>query len=127
VPAERAFGVLALWATLCVALLACAMPGVERPAAVSIGGMHAQVEGLKRGVAHAGAPSAPAPDLPASDVPFSAETGADPEPQGPAGSIALLRRTAWVARVPLWPADALHWQRLEPALRLNPGHAPPLA
>jgi hypothetical protein len=39
----------------------------------------------------------------------------------PAGSY----RTPWVAVVPLWPSDALQWQRLDPSLRLNRGHAPP--
>lgn len=73
------------------------------------------------------APPAPAP------VPegvhaarLGSETGGDAD----SDSTAIRRashRTPWIARVPLWRADALRWQRLEPALRLNPGHAPPYA
>ncbi|MGB9101104.1 MAG: hypothetical protein WCC51_10780 [Stenotrophomonas indicatrix] len=34
-------------------------------------------------------------------------------------------RAALVAHIPLWHSDALRWQRHDPSLRLNPGHAPP--
>jgi len=34
-------------------------------------------------------------------------------------------RAALVAHIPLWRSDALRWQLHDPALRLNPGHAPP--
>ncbi|MEE9876157.1 MAG: hypothetical protein PBU97_05505 [Stenotrophomonas maltophilia] len=34
-------------------------------------------------------------------------------------------RAALVAHIPLWRSNALRWQLHDPALRLNPGHAPP--
>ncbi|WP_148045902.1 hypothetical protein [Stenotrophomonas rhizophila] len=69
---------------------------------------------------------APAPELPFAEASLTAETGPDPEAAHPA-VLPRLRRAPWVALVPLWRADALRWQRLEPSLRLNPGHAPPYA
>ncbi len=34
-------------------------------------------------------------------------------------------RAPLVVHVPLWRSNALRWQLHDPALRLNPGHAPP--
>lgn len=59
---------------------------------------------------------------PAACVP---ETSPDSEPATLLDSATRCGRGPWVARVPLWRADALRWQRPEPSLRLNPGHAPP--
>ncbi|MGH8039504.1 MAG: hypothetical protein ACREPC_11680 [Stenotrophomonas sp.] len=119
--ANRAIvGALALWATLCVVLLACATHGPARDTHALIGvQLHAAVAGTLN------LPPAPAPEMPVSD-PAAADTSVDTESPSPLPA-ARLRRTAWVARVPLWSADALRWQRLEPSLRLNPGHAPPYA
>lgn len=122
-------GVIALWAALCVVLLACALPGAHgHPAASAAAASHESVGALNLASADGapGRPSAPAPEAPAADTPVAADTGSDPEPSTH-GIRAALRRTPWVAMVPLWPADALRWQRLEPSLRLNPGHAPPYA
>lgn len=55
---------------------------------------------------------------PAPESPFDAEAGAACAGVTPA-------RPPLVAHVPLWPSDALRWQQPDPALRLNPGHAPP--
>lgn len=122
---RSALGLAALWATFCVVLLACGWltaggAGTAGPAAAA-----AHTAGLLSAdsARQASAPSTPAPELPAEPT-LAAETGADPEPSAPA-VLAQLRRTPWVAVVPLWPSDALRWQRLEPSLRLNPGHAPP--
>jgi len=69
---------------------------------------------------------APCPDPPASELSAATEGGTDPD-TSTHGVPLRLRRTPGVAVVPLWPADALRWQRMEPSLRLNPGHAPPHA
>jgi hypothetical protein len=122
-------GVLALWATLCVVLLACGWAGTDgNPATGAQAADHEPVQGLTVCSAEAGLrlPSAPLPDAPAADTPTVADTSSDPEPSTH-GVRTYLRRSTWVALVPLWPADALRWQRLEPSLRLNPGHAPPYA
>jgi len=72
------------------------------------------------------APAMPVPELPAAEPPSAAESGPDPE-LGHVGVPLRQRRTFWTTLVPLWPSDALRRQRLEPSLRLNPGHAPPHA
>lgn len=124
---RSALGLAALWATFCVVLLACgwltgggAGNAGPAPAAAHTAGLLGADSARQ-----ASAPSTPAPELPAEPT-LAAETGADPEPSPPA-VLTQLRRTPWVAVVPLWPSDALRWQRLEPSLRLNPGHAPPHA
>ncbi|WP_421568646.1 hypothetical protein [Stenotrophomonas sp. PD6] len=119
--ANRAIvGALALWATLCVVLLACVSHGPARDTHALIGAqLHAPVAGTLT------LPPVPAPEMPAPET-AAADTCPDTESPSPLPA-ARVRRTAWVARVPLWPADALRWQRLEPSLRLNPGHAPPYA
>ncbi|WP_314101491.1 hypothetical protein [uncultured Stenotrophomonas sp.] len=124
----RVFGAFALWATLCVVLLACAWPGSARTQASS--DSQAQLIGTPAGQ-HAvdasvpGQPGTPVPETPSADKP-GADATADAEAGGPIPA-ARPKRAAWVAAVPLWPADALRWQRLEPSLRLNPGHATPRA
>ena len=59
-------------------------------------------------------------------APCRASTGAA---AGWRGHHALYRtgspRAALVVHVPLWRSNALRWQLHDPALRLNPGHAPP--
>ncbi|MGE6334353.1 hypothetical protein [Stenotrophomonas sp. NPDC077659] len=55
---------------------------------------------------------------PAPEPPFDGEAGGDCTAMTPA-------RPPLVAHVPMWPSDALRWQQPDPALRLNPGHAPP--
>jgi hypothetical protein len=123
VSANRAIvGALALWATLCVVLLACASHGPARDTHALIG---AQLHAAVAGTLNLPPAPAPAPEMPASET-AAADTSVDTEFASPLPG-ARLRRTAWVARVALWPADALRWQRLEPSLRLNPGHAPPSA
>jgi hypothetical protein len=127
VPAIRsAIGVAALWATFCVVLLAAgwlsggqtdARPG---PASHALA-LLADAADSRSGPAL----PAPAPEAPAGE-PSVLEAGADPE-SSPDAVSPRLRRSAWVAVVPRWPAGALAWQRMEPALRLNPGHAPPRA
>jgi len=121
-------GALALWATLCVVLLACrglsgtpvgAEPG-NGPARTSLGWE------IPPTATAPAAPAAPLPELPAAEPPSAAESGPDPE-LGHVGMPLRQRRTAWTALVPSWPSDALRRQRLEPSLRLNPGHAPPHA
>lgn len=57
--------------------------------------------------------AAPAPEPPLDGEGSTPCTGAAPP------------RAALVAHVPLWHSDALRWQRHDPSLRLNPGHAPP--
>lgn len=126
---RSAVGVAALWATLCVVLLAAgwlsdARAGVPlAPQAAAL-----PVMALSPADAPAAMPQAPAPcpEPPASEPPSATEGGTDPDTSAH-GMTLRLRRTAWVAVVPLWPADALRWQRMEPSLRLNPGHAPPHA
>jgi hypothetical protein len=123
VSANRAIvGALALWATLCVVLLACVSHGPARDTQTLIG---AQLHAAVVGTLNLPPAPAPAPEMPASEA-AAADTSVDTEFASPLPA-ARLRRTAWMARVPLWPADALRWQRLEPSLRLNPGHAPPYA
>ncbi|WP_369349709.1 hypothetical protein [Stenotrophomonas sp. JAG2] len=118
-------GALALWATLCVVLLACrglsgtqvgAEPG-NAPARTSLAWDLSPT---------ATAPDTPLPELPAAEPLSATESGPDPE-LGHVGLPLRQRRTAWTALAPLWPSDALRRQRLEPSLRLNPGHAPPYA
>ncbi|MEG2803639.1 hypothetical protein [Stenotrophomonas sp.] len=126
---RSAIGIAALWATLCVVLLAAGWlkPGALAPhqalADATLAAEPAQAQGATSAPT---LPSAPAPEIPASEPGAAAEGGADPHAD-PATVTLRLRRTAWVAVVPLWPADALAWQRMEPSLRLNPGHAPPHA
>lgn len=127
--ARSAIGVVALWATFCVVLLAAgwlntgATRGVqEGPGPLAqqvVAGAMATDTGQK-------APSLPCPDAPASENSAKSDKSADAEPER-AAALLPLRRNAWVAVIPLWPADALRWQPMEPALRLNPGHAPPTA
>ncbi|QIO87297.1 hypothetical protein [Stenotrophomonas maltophilia] len=125
---RRRFGIAALWATLCVVLLGLAWPGDSgrpgapgRPAAAVEAAGHSTLDL----VSHAQPAPAPVPEG-VHAARLGSETGGDAE----SDSTAIRRashRTPWIARVPLWRADALRWQRLEPALRLNPGHAPPYA
>ncbi len=127
--ARSAIGVVALWATFCVVLLAAGWLSTGAAASVQDGPgrLSPQVEAAAMAT-HTGqkAPSLPCPDAPASENSAKSDKGADSEP-GSAAAPLPLRRNAWVAVIPLWPADALRWQRMEPALRLNPGHAPPIA
>lgn len=123
---RSAVGVVALWATFCVVLLAAAWlsGGHRSSAAEAIGPSHAS--SATASDSRLKLPPAPCPEAPVAETKAAAESAADPE--ATAGHLRLRpRRAAWVARVPLWPADALRWQRMEPALRLNPGHAPPYA
>lgn len=123
-------GIAALWATFCVVLLACGWLS----AGSSGNAGRSPATGQTPAIVDAGstlrvtAPTAPtpAPELPFAEPSLTAETGPDPEAGHPA-VLPRLSRGPWVARVPLWRADALRWQRLEPSLRLNPGHAPPYA
>ncbi|WMJ68155.1 hypothetical protein [Stenotrophomonas sp. 24(2023)] len=55
------------------------------------------------------------------------EAPADGDAGTPPVAARAVPCTRWVAHVAPWPADALRWHRLEPSLRLNPGHAPPAA
>ncbi|MER2178841.1 MAG: hypothetical protein ABS955_14390 [Stenotrophomonas maltophilia] len=127
---RSALGIAALWATLCVVLLACGWlsAGSTGNAGRSPAAGQAPATGDAGSTLRATAPTAPAPapELPFAEPSLTAETGPDPEASHPA-VLRRLRRAPWVALVPLWRADALRWQRLEPSLRLNPGHAPPYA
>lgn len=114
------FGAFALWATLCVVLLACAGTGKARVSQPPTG---AQFQALV--TSGPGQPLAPSPDLPATET--AAPDHATDTDSASAPASASSGRGAWVAKVPLWPSDALRWHRLEPSLRLNPGHAPPRA
>jgi hypothetical protein len=122
------FGIAALWATLCVVLLGLAWLGdsgrpgaLGSPAAAFEAPCHSALSVLSH------VPPAPAPGPEAVHAAsLSSETGGDAESDSSATRRAS-HRAPWIARVPLWRADALRWQRLEPALRLNPGHAPPYA
>lgn len=125
---RSALGIAGLWATFCVVLLACGWLSVGatgsstfNPAA---GYSPASLDAVS--ARQASAPSTPVPELPAAEPSLTAETGPDPEASH-AAVLPRLRRAPWVAVVPLWRSDALRWQRLEPSLRLNPGHAPPYA
>lgn len=122
---RSAIGVVALWATFCVVLLAAPWlsGGYRLDVTAVIGPSHAASAASD---SRSKRPPAPGPGAPVAEAKAAANSAGDPD----ATAIHLtLRpcRTAWVARVPLWPADALHRQRMEPALRLNPGHAPPYA
>ena len=122
---RSALGIAALWATFCVVLLACGWltADVTGSAGMTRAGAEASSSPGADRARQASAPSTPAPELPAEPS-LMVEAGADPEPSQPA-TPPRMRRTPWVAAVPLWPSDALRRQRLEPSLRLNPGHAPP--
>jgi hypothetical protein len=110
-------------------LLACVLLTGALAAPTSTGSM--PVMAAPHGVAAASItpppsrmPSTPCPDTAPGEGAAALETLTDAAPVPgalPAGSY----RTPWVAVVPLWPSDALQWQRLDPSLRLNPGHAPP--
>jgi hypothetical protein len=126
---RSALGVAALWATLCVVLLAAGwLSGARASVPLAPPAVALSVLALAPVDAAATLPQAPAPcpEPPASEQAAATEGGADPDTSA-AGVTLRLRRAAWVAVVPLWPADALRWQRMEPSLRLNPGHAPPYA
>lgn len=126
---RSAIGVAALWTTFCVVLLAAGWlkwgdAGVVRDGTVPA---LAQAEAASRSAGSIPTlPPAPCPEAPASEPGAAAESGADPESSSAAATLRL-RRSAWIAVIPLWPADALRWQLMEPSLRLNPGHAPPTA
>jgi len=70
----------------------------------------------------------PVPAPPADECPHHAAPAPEPPLDGegatPCTGLAP-PRAALVAHVPLWRSDALRWQLRDPALRLNPGHAPP--
>ena len=68
-------------------------------------------------------PAPPADECPRHAVP-APEPPLDGEGTTPCTGLAP-PRAALVGHVPLWRSDALHWQLHDPALRLNPGHAPP--
>ncbi|WP_312237653.1 hypothetical protein [Stenotrophomonas sp.] len=127
--ARSAIGVVALWATFCVVLLAVGWlsTGATSGAQHGPGRLAPQVATTAM-ASDAGqkAPSLPCPDAPASENSAKGDKSGDAEPERAAAPLPL-RRNAWVAVMPLWPADALRWQRMEPSLRLNPGHAPPNA
>lgn len=126
---RSAIGVVALWATFCVVLLATGWlnTGATRGVQDGPGPLAQQVEAAAMATdTGQKAPSLPCPDAPASENSAKSDASADTEP-GSAAALFPLRRNAWVAAIPLWPADALRWQRMEPSLRLNPGHAPPTA
>jgi hypothetical protein len=124
-----ALGVAALWATLCVVLLAAgwlsgARAGIPLvPQASALSAMALSPDNAAVPLPQA---PAPCPEPPASELSAATEGGTDPD-TSTHGVTLRLRRTPWVAVVPLSPADALRWQRMEPSLRLNPGHAPPHA
>lgn len=126
---RSALGVAALWATLCVVLLAAGwLSGARASVPLVHPATTLSMLALAPVDAAATLPQAPAPcpEPPASEQAAATEGGADPDTSA-AGVTLRLRRAAWVAVMPLWPADALRWQRMEPSLRLNPGHAPPYA
>lgn len=125
---RSALGIAALWATFCVVLLACGWlsAGASSRTDFSPAAGHSPSLLDADAARHACAPSTPAPELPAAEPSLKGETGPDPEASHPA-VLPRGRRAPWVAVVPLWRSDALRWQRLEPSLRLNPGHAPPYA
>ncbi|PZS90606.1 MULTISPECIES: hypothetical protein [Stenotrophomonas] len=70
----------------------------------------------------------PLPETPADECPQHAAPAPEPPLDGegstPCTGLAS-PRAALVAHIPLWRSDALRWQLHDPALRLNPGHAPP--
>lgn len=75
-----------------------------------------------------GAQATPAPAPPGEGCPHHAA----PAPEAPFDAEASPvctglppARPPLVAHVPLWPSDTLRRQQPDPALRLNPGHAPP--
>lgn len=125
---RSALGIAALLATFCVVLLACGWlsTGGAGNAGLTLTAGHATALQDAGSARQASAPSAPAPELPTAEPSLKGETGPDPE-SCHTTVVARLPRAPWVAVVPLWRADALRRQRLEPSLRLNPGHAPPYA
>ncbi len=125
---RSALCIAALWATLCVVLLACGWlsAGATGSTTFNPAAGHSPASLDAVSARQASAPSAPAPELPGAEPSLTTEPGPDPEASHTA-VLPRLRRTPWVAVVPLWRSDALRWQRLEPSLRLNPGHAPPYA
>lgn len=126
---RSAIGVAALWATFCVVLLGAGwLSGARTSGPLAPSTVALSVLALAPVDAAATLPQAPSPcpEPLASEQAAATEGGADPDTSAEGVSLRL-RRAPWVAVVPLWPADALRWQRMEPALRLNPGHAPPYA
>ena len=127
--ARSAIGVVALWATFCLVLLAAGWLNTGATQGVQDGSgriaPHVEVAAMATDAGQK-APSLPCPDTPASENSAKSDKSGDPEPERAAAPLPL-RRNAWVAPIPLWPADALRWQPMEPSLRLNPGHAPPTA
>lgn len=75
---------------------------------------------------HQAAPLPPAP--PADVCPQHAAPAPEPPLDGggssPCAGLAPMRAPL-IAHIPLWRSEALRWQLHDPALRLNPGHAPP--
>lgn len=72
--------------------------------------------------------AAPLPAPSSDECPHHAVPAPEPPLDGESGTLctgAAPPRAALVAHVPLWHSDALRWQRHDPSLRLNPGHAPP--
>ncbi|HDS1544626.1 TPA: hypothetical protein UM365_002078 [Stenotrophomonas maltophilia] len=70
----------------------------------------------------------PLPQPPADECPQHAAPAPEPpfDGEGTSPCTGLVpARAALVARIPLWRSDTLRWQLHDPALRLNPGHAPP--
>ncbi|HIE1101230.1 hypothetical protein [Stenotrophomonas maltophilia] len=71
----------------------------------------------------------PVPTPPADECPQQAVPAPEPPLDGEGGTPCAglaPARAALVAHIPLWRSDALRWQLHDPALRLNPGHAPPV-
>ncbi len=70
----------------------------------------------------------PVPAPPADECPHHAAPAPEPPLDGEGATLCTglaPARAPLVAHVPLWRSDALRWQLHDPALRLNPGHAPP--
>ncbi|QGL96202.1 hypothetical protein ACS0OX_04965 [Stenotrophomonas pavanii] len=83
-------------------------------------GWQAHADGLQQAM--------PLPAPPVDECPHHAAPAPEPplDGEGAAPCTALAPpRAVLVAHIPLWRSDALRWQRHDPALRLNPGHAPP--
>ena len=71
---------------------------------------------------------APLPAPSGDECPHHAAPAPEPPVDGEGGNPCTGPapvRVPLVAHVPLWPSDALRWQLRDPALGLNPGHAPP--
>lgn len=83
-------------------------------------GWQAHAEGLRQVM--------PLPAPSADECPQHAAPAPEPPLEGegntPCAGLAPLRAPL-VAHIPLWRSDALRRQLHDPALRLNPGHAPP--